>query len=318
MTIKPYTADRFIVDPRADRILNHAAFMGRSGRVALAGFNNAITVNGLSITIGTSMWSVQGALFEVTTAEIIAVPPNFNGYLVAEVNLDIPNESIGAVGGLDYVPINNQIKFRCITTAPVMQNLWSTGRLAQVNLGTVTSTGTTATYTAVSGGVNLDFGATAVWPVNSIYESSVNTSPASLFGGTWVQQKLIHTVNCVQDGGWLHYIFNVGTNPTPTISRWIGFRALWLAVPAMNQHAVHWMDIPGGINPSSAYTMDDGRPYSIQIQHNHLDVTGVSGNNIGMHAIQAIGGGNVRLTMIYHGTTTNNQGIARYAWRRTA
>lgn len=143
-----------------------------------------VTVSGLTATIGTGMCCIRGRFIEVTDPEDVAIPANSRGFLVITVDLTKRNSSSGEVGTAEYIVENNQIRAEFVTTL-VQQDINATGTgIYTLNLGTIVSVATSATYTRYN--PTYSSYAALQHPVGNLYQSVDSTSPASLFGGSWV------------------------------------------------------------------------------------------------------------------------------------
>lgn len=165
----------------------------------------------------------------------------------------------------------------------------------------------------------------AVYPVGSLYWSSQDTDPSTLFGGTWVQIKDRFVLACGDTyktvgatGGASTVTLSVSNMPSHSHS-------LNITTTGMSSHSTGWFEgfkPDGGLNSSSFPAYADGSTFTRSTGNNNTAVRNNSTNN------------NTRVNMnIAHthkvsgNTSSNGSGTAfnilppyvvKYCWERTA
>ncbi|HEL1640807.1 TPA: hypothetical protein TXL57_001747 [Streptococcus suis] len=150
MTIVGYQFDRAKVSASNDAALYNSLANGKSYILDGQGSGLQVTVSGLTATVGTGMALICGRLVEVTEAETVTLPASSKGYLVIAINLSKSNTSVGTLGMEDYSVVNNQLSVKFVTNL-TQQSLTNGGLAHTFNLGAVTTTTSSATFTKAAG-----------------------------------------------------------------------------------------------------------------------------------------------------------------------
>lgn len=219
MTIKGYDFDREPIPPGLFAKMSHA-LANKTESSVIPGFGDdcVVTTSGLNVTVATGLINCYGRFIELIGPEVVIVPPNTSGHIVVEIDLTKENESIGDVGTIDYVCINNQVSVKFVTDAEFSdEDLVGGGTLAMLSLGTVTSTGTEVNYIRNAKAYK------SSWPTlgstinvaDFIIEQSENRDPT--VGWVWekyasgsVKARCITTTSCASgskypdSSGWYH------------------------------------------------------------------------------------------------------------------
>lgn len=145
MTIVGYQFDRAKVSASNDAALYNSLANGKSYILDGQGNGLAVSISGLNATIETGMALICGRLVEVTEPETITLPASSKGYLAITINLSKLNESTGIVGDADYTLINNQLSIGFVSNL-TQQNLTNGGLVHTFNLGSVTTTTSSASF----------------------------------------------------------------------------------------------------------------------------------------------------------------------------
>ncbi len=141
-----YQFDRAICYSAKDASLFSNLAGDASYVLANRGTGFAVTISGLTATVGSGQALVKGRLSEILTTESVVVPANSNGFLVVHVDLTQVNTSTGTPGTSNYVVVNNQLKLKFVTSL-IQDDILNGATSYMLNLGGITSTASTLTYT---------------------------------------------------------------------------------------------------------------------------------------------------------------------------
>lgn len=144
MTITMYQSDRNFVTPANDASL-YAGVSGDSSGVLRRGNMLNITVNGLTVTVGTGQAIVLGRLIEVTEPTTFTIPGSSSGNIVIAIDLSKANTVVGQAGMPNYQVKVNQVYLAGVTGNLIQEDINNGGFVYQLPLATFTTTATTAT-----------------------------------------------------------------------------------------------------------------------------------------------------------------------------
>ena len=142
--LKGYQFDKCLVDARADASLYSNLNLNWSYILPDRGNMMSISTSGLNVIVNTGQANIQGRLVEITAPITVAIPQSSTGYLVIEIDLTKINTSTGT--GDSYQVINNQLSIKFVNVL-VQGDLHNGGTLYHFNLGSITSSTTTVTFT---------------------------------------------------------------------------------------------------------------------------------------------------------------------------
>jgi hypothetical protein len=182
MALKSYQFDRETVSPLADAKLYEYLIHGVTSVIPGLGNNLSVSISGLTATIDTGAALICGRVVEVITPHAVAIPANASGYLVLTVDLSKANSSTGDVGAPDYAVVNNQVRAEFVTSLTT-QDLNNAGTLHTLNLGTVSSNASTASYTKNQAAYPADRAIIA--PSGVIAGANGAEWDSKLLGNTW-------------------------------------------------------------------------------------------------------------------------------------
>ena len=165
------------------------------------------------------------------------------------------------------------------------------------------------------------------YPVGAYYISSVATSPAVLFGGTWEQVKdrmilavgdTYKTVGTTGGSATTKLVVNniPSHNHTCSTNGWHSHGAS-TGSAGWHNHTLYWTDNGHNTGTSYGYIDGEGAPKS-----NYYYSTGTEGAGNHTHGVSIDGNGNHDHSIGYTGSgtafTTISPYITAYVWRRTA
>lgn len=180
MSITGYTFYRVKNTAKSDASLYDYMSLQRNGVIPQRGNGLSVTTSGLICTINTGQALIQGRLVEVTTQTQITIPANSTGYLCITVDLSKTNTSTGTPGNTDYVVVIGQLSIDFVETL-TQDDLFNGGLIYNFNLGSITSDGTTATYTK-----NWDaYTPHVILPDGAIFGDDVNNYGSTLADNRW-------------------------------------------------------------------------------------------------------------------------------------
>lgn len=148
MTITGYQFDLAKVSATKDSALYNALAFGQDFVLAGQGRGLAVSTSGRTVQVATGMALIQGRLVEVTETETITIPASSVGYLVIEINLSRRNTASGTLAGgeSEYTFNNDQVSIKFVSTLG-KEPIAAGGMIYHFNLGRVTTSTTTATFT---------------------------------------------------------------------------------------------------------------------------------------------------------------------------
>lgn len=148
MAITMYQSDRNTVSPANDASLYSGLVSDTNGTLR-RGSQFSISVNGLTVTVGTGQAVIQGHLVEILESETITLPANSNGYVAITVDLTKKNDVSGNVGTDSYQVKVNQAYIGVVTGELTKDDLNNGGFVYQLPIASFTSKTTSATTTVI-------------------------------------------------------------------------------------------------------------------------------------------------------------------------
>lgn len=180
MAITGYTFDRAKVTSGSDSSLYNFLSGSRDGVIPNRGNGLNVSTNGLTCTIDTGQALIQGRLVEVTAQESVTIPANSTGYLCITIDLSQINTSTGTPGQSDYAFVLGQLKTEFVETL-TNQDLLNGGTIYNFNLGSVTSTSTSVTYTKNWNAYTPSF----IFPYGAVFGDSINDYGSAILENRW-------------------------------------------------------------------------------------------------------------------------------------
>ncbi|MDY5164532.1 hypothetical protein RQW99_08290 [Leuconostoc falkenbergense] len=148
MAITMYQSDRNVVSPTNDASLYSGLVSDTNGTLR-RGSQFSISVNGLTVTVGTGQAVIQGRLVEIIQSETLTLPANSSGTIAIAVDLTKENDVSGTAGTPTYQVEVNQAYLVAVTGKLTQDDLNNGGFLYELPIASFTSTTTSATTAVI-------------------------------------------------------------------------------------------------------------------------------------------------------------------------